>query len=288
MAMNTAERNKKKHLPCRWQWLVAALLLVLVSCDGHDAVTSAPLEVSAGIAGVHTRAEGDKNAGNYEKKGNFETGDLITIRKKTDSESAAVPYVKGTDGWVPEVSTKQILTTGNEVFFASYPSEFNSILSDQSTYTNFWKSNRLTSTATATANRVKFEFSPAAAKITIVVIYEADNSAVEAKVAGAGVCTESGKTGNLQLLLTSDEPKRHTYTGIISTGTSFPYTITVVTSVGGKQETKSYEEVGGNGFTLQAGYEYQYTFTTTSELILSSVVVKEFLSGGTQDVGSAT
>lgn len=251
-------------------------------------MTSAPLEVSAGIAGVHTRAEGDKNAGNYEKKGNFETGDLITIRKKTDSESAAVPYVKGTDGWVPEVSTKQILTTGNEVFFASYPSEFNSILSDQSTYTNFWKSNRLTSTATATANRVKFEFSPAAAKITIVVIYEADNSAVEAKVAGAGVCTESGKTGNLQLLLTSDEPKRHTYTGIISTGTSFPYTITVVTSVGGKQETKSYEEVGGNGFTLQAGYEYQYTFTTTSELILSSVVVKEFLSGGTQDVGSAT
>ena len=46
--------------------------------------------------------------------------------------------------------------------------------------------------------------------------------------------------------------------------------------------------------TLQAGYEYQYTFTATSELILTSVVVKDFVADGSfgtdgeEDAGNAT
>ena len=38
---------------------------------------------------------------------------------------------------------------------------------------------------------------------------------------------------------------------------------------------KSYVE-NDTGLTLKAGTEYQYTFTATSELILNSVVVKDF------------
>lgn len=57
--------------------------------------------------------------------------------------------------------------------------------------------------------------------------------------------------------------------------------------------TRTYKEKGA-GLTLQAGYEYQYTFTATSELILTSVVVKDFAvdgnfgTGGEEDAGNAT
>lgn len=257
------------------------LLALAAGCTRADSLPAVPLEVSADIAGTHTRAI---DATNYEKK-NFEAGDLITIRKTTDA--TAISYKKGTNGWIPATADK-ILTSGGEAFFASYPPEFTSILSDQSTYTNFWQSNRLTSTATATANRVKFTFAPAAAKITIIVIYKVDNTAVSASVTGTNVCTESGKTGSLQLLCTSKESRRHTYTGILNTGVTFPYTISVKTQPsGGVEETKTYKE-NGTSLTLQPGYEYQYTFTATTELILSSIVVKEFTSTDEVDAGPAT
>lgn len=264
--------------------LAAATVLLLAlaaGCTRADSLPAVPLEVSADIAGTHTRAI---DATNYEKK-NFEAGDLITIRKTTAADATAISYKKGTNGWIPATADK-ILTSGGEAFFASYPPEFTSILSDQSTPTNFWQSNRLTSTATATANRVKFTFAPAAAKITIIVIYMVNNTAVSASVTGTNVCTESGKTNSLQLLCTSKESRRHTYTGILNTGATSPYTISVKTQPsGGSVETKTYTDTS---LTLQPGYEYQYTFTATTELILSSIVVKEFTSTDEVDAGPAT
>lgn len=266
--------------------LAAATLLLLAlaaGCTRADSLPAVPLEVSADIAGTHTRAI---DATNYEKK-NFEADDLITIRKATAADATAISYKKGTNGWIPANADK-ILTSGGEAFFASYPPEFTSILSDQSTYTNFWQSNRLTSTATAIANRVKFTFAPAAAKITIIVIYMVNNTALSALVEGTNICSESGKTGSLQLLCTSKEPRRHTYTGILNTDVTFPYTISVKTQPsGGVEETKTYKE-NGTSLTLQPGYEYQYTFTATTELILSSIVVKEFTSTDEVDAGPAT
>lgn len=279
--------ERKRYI--RSYGLAAATLLLLAlaaGCDRADSLPALPLEVSADIAGAHTRAAIDET--NYEKKNNFEAGDLITIRKKDAADATAISYKKGTNGWIPANSTSQILTSGGETFFASYPPDFTSILSDQSNYTNFWQSNRLTSTATATANRVKFTFAPAAAKITIIVIYKVDNAAVSASVTGTNVCTELGKTGSLQLLCTSKEAKRHTYTGILNTGVTFPYTISVITQPsGGAEETKTYTE-NGTSLTLQPGYEYQYTFTATTELILSSIVVKEFTPTNEVDAGPAT
>lgn len=260
------------------------LLALAAGCTRADSLPAVPLEVSADIAGTHTRAI---DATNYEKK-NFEAGDLITIRKATAADATAISYKKGTNGWIPANAANQIVTSGGEAFFASYPPEFTSILSDQSIPTNFWQSNRLTSTATATANRVKFTFAPAAAKITIIVIYMVNNTAVSASVTSTNVCTESGKTNSLQLLCTSKEPRRHTYTGILNTGVTFPYTISVKTQPsGGVEETKTYKEYGAS-LTLQPGYEYQYTFTATTELILSSIVVKEFTSTDEVDAGPAT
>lgn len=265
--------------------LAAATVLLLAlaaGCTRADSLPAVPLEVSADIAGTHTRAI---DATNYEKK-NFEAGDLITIRKATAADATAISYKKGTNGWIPANAANQIVTSGGEAFFASYPPEFTSILSDQSIPTNFWQSNRLTSTATATANRVKFTFAPAAAKITIIVIYMVNNTAVSASVTGTNVCTESGRTGSLQLLCTSKEPRRHTYTGILNTGATSPYTISVKTQPsGGGVETKTYTDTS---LTLQPGYEYQYTFTATTELILSSIVVKEFTSTDEVDAGPAT
>lgn len=279
--------ERKRYIRCYALATAALLLLALAAgCNRADSLPALPLEVSADIAGAHTRATEDKDATNYEKKNNFEAGDLITIRK--ESAADAISYKKGTNGWIPADATSQILTSGGETFFASYPPEFTSILSDQSTYTNFWKSNRLTSTETATANRVRFTFAPAAAKITIIVIYMVENTAVSASVMGTNVCTESGKTNSLQLLCTSREPKRHTYTGILNTGVTVPYTISVMTRPsGGAEETKSYKEED-TSLTLLPGYEYQYTFTATSELILSNIVVKEFTSTAEVDAGPAT
>lgn len=266
------------------------VLLSLTCCDRAGSLPALPLEVSAEIAGAHTRA--DINASNYDKKDRFENGDLIKIRKSTAEESTAITYIKKDNGWAPNVENSQLTTSGGEEFFASYPTEFSAILSDQTSYANFWKSNQLTSTATAKANRVDFTFAPAAARITIIVIYEADNKAVSATVTGSNVCTETGNTNELKLLCTDKELRRHTYTGIINLITptaSSPYTISVTTTVADKTETKTYTDKGNPAITFEAGYEYQYTFTTTTELILSSVTVKEFISTGEPtDIGSAT
>lgn len=281
--------------------LTALLWLSLAGCDRTDSLQPAlPLEVSAEIAGAHTRAMTDEHETDYDKRTNFVVDDEIDINKGSEPTSGAVRYKKNAKGWAPATDGTSITTNGGETFFASYPPEFTAILSDQSTHTNFWKSNRLTSKATATANRVNFQFAPAAARITIIVTYakETTNTAKNAKVTGTDVCTETDKTGELQLLCTSGEATRHTYTGIINpreVTAANPYTISVTSNPGGTgtaDVTQSYTEKGNASgsttFALQPGYEYQYNFTSTSELILSSVTVKDFDPTDETDVGPAT
>lgn len=282
--------------------LTALLWLSLAGCDRTDSPQPAlPLEVSAEIAGAHTRVTTDRDETNYDKRTNFVVGDEININKGTESTKDAVLYTKNAKGWAPATGNSSITTTGGEDFFASYPPKFTAILSDQSIPTNFWLSNRLTSTKKATANRVDFQFAPAAARITIVVTYTegTTNTAISAKITGTDVCTEAGKTGELKLLCTGSDPTRHTYTCIINpievVDTSHPYTISVTSNPGGNgvaDVTQSYTEKGNPSgeapFQLLPGYEYQYNFTSTSELILSSVTVKDFESTTETDVGPAT
>lgn len=283
--------------------LTALLWLSLAGCDRTDSPQPAlPLEVSAEIAGAHTRVEAtDEHATDYDKRTNFVVGDGININKGTESTKDAVLYTKNAKGWAPVDRENQLTTNGTgEDFFASYPPEFTAILSDQSNPTNFWLSNRLTATKKATANHVDFLFAPAAARITIIVTYDKNttNAAKGAKITGTGVCTEAGNTGEINLLCTGSEATRHTYTCIINpieVTASHPYTISVTSNPGGSgtpDVTQSYKDEGktdtGDAFTLLSGHEYQYIFTSTSELILSSVTVKDFVSTDETDVGPAT
>lgn len=283
--------------------LTALLWLSLAGCDRTDSPQPAlPLEVSAEIAGAHTRATTDRDETNYDKRTNFVVDDEININKGSQPTSDVVCYKKNTKGWAPVDRENQLKTDGTgEDFFASYPPDFTAILSDQSTPTYFWLSNRLIATKKATANHVDFLFAPAAARITIIVTYTegTTNEAKGAQIAGTGVCTETGKTDEIQLLCTGSEARRHTYTCIINpmeVTESRPYKISVTSQVKGaeKTETHSYTEKGKpipgetGTFKLLSGHEYQYIFTSTSELILSSVTVKDFDPTDETDVGPAT
>ena len=274
---------KKKYihfiLPC----IVSALCIVPSSCSTQDDdLPALPLEVSADIAGGHTRAGEsveDPHADDYDKN-RFETGDKIHIYKTTDGADKAVGYHKGTNGWIVDNIDTQLLASDGETFTATYPVDFNAILSDQTTPTRFWQSNQLKAEAKATGNRVKFQFAPAAAKITIVVTYKETIEGAAKK-----------KADIVQLLCTSKEKRLHTYTGIFKTGIS-TFTIKVTKKVGGTTTTQIYEEKGaanpdGTAFSLQAGHEYLYTFTSTTELILNSIKVKDFTAEKEVDMGDA-
>lgn len=272
----------------RSQFRLLLLLMagVFASCTQDGAGVATPLEISAEIGNPQTRT-GDSHLSDYDKK-KFVTDDVIKISKG----STDVNYKRTAAGnWTPFVVTAPMTTTGSgETFTATFPNDFSSILANQSTPTNFWKSNRLTATATATGNRVSFSFVPAACKITIIVSFQVDNSSGSAKVTGKGLCSGNATEETITLLKTSEAVRRHTYSGIFSPKAATSYTISVSASALG---TRTYQEKGVD-LTLQAGYEYQYTFTATSELILTSVVVKDFVADGSfgtdgeEDAGNAT
>lgn len=278
-----------KYTGIRSQFRLLLLLMagVFASCTQDGAGVATPLEISAEIGNPQTRVD-DPHLSDYDKK-KFVTDDVIKISK---TGSTDVNYKRtAAGGWTPSVSTTPMTTTGSgETFTATFPNDFSSILANQSTPTNFWKSNRLTATATATGNRVSFSFVPAACKITIIVTFKDSNSAGSATVAGKGLCNGNKTTEEtITLLKTSEAVKRHTYSGIFSPDAATSYLISVTASPFG---TGTYQEKG-NGLTFLAGYEYQYTFTGTNELNLTSVVVTEFLPGfsgtdGEEDAGNAT
>lgn len=270
----------------RFLLLLSVMAVCSVSCTQESAGVALPLDVSAGIGAPHTRAS-DSHASDYDKR-SFVTGDVIKISKGGTS----INYRRTAAGnWTPDADTP-MTTTGSESFTATFPPDFSNIQADQSTPTGFWKSNQLSSVATSTGNYVRFSFAPAACKITVVVIYKADNTATSATVAGKGLSSGNNSSAeSISLLKTSESLRRHTYAGIFSPSASNAYTISVSASVLG---TRTYVEKG-SGLTLRAGYEYQYTFTATDELLLTSVVVKEFTTesgfgdtDGEEDAGNAT
>lgn len=272
------------------------LLCTLVGCSscGRDGVyVPLPLDVSAEVGSVRTRAD-DIHASDYDKR-EFVAGDIIRIAKT--GASSGVNYKRtATGAWTPVDEATPMTTTGGEKFTATFPSDFSGILSDQRTATNFWKSNQLSAAATAQGNRASFTFVPAACKITVIIIYEANNDAQGTTLTGKGLCSGNKSQDESILLLQtngSDNKLRHTYAGIFSPGAAIPYTITMKASTF-DATGKSYVE-NDTGLTLKAGTEYQYTFTATSELILNSVVVKDFAKdpdwNGTDDeenAGNAT
>lgn len=259
---------------------LASACVLLSACTGADEALILPLEVSAEMAVGLTRASAVTEA-DYDKS-SFALDDEISVSLKGSSPSTI--YKKGNSGWLPPSGTDGLATTGNQTYVATYPTTFSEIVESQTTMQSFWQSNQLKSEATATANKVTFSFMPVAAKITIVVTYDAAKTSAGATVVGTGIRTNSSSASEtINLLLTSgSEQLRHSYVGIIYPGTGRTYTISVKNS---GETTQTFTQ---SAISLVAGRNYKYTFSSSNELILTSVIVTPFHDNAEEDGGSAT
>ena len=250
-----------------------------------------PLEVSAEGGNPATRAT-DAHADDYDKR-EFVAGDVIRITDGTNTADYQ-RVVTGTTGtWQPASGQTALTTTGNgsETFTASYPTAFTRILTDQSTATNFWQSNRLTAKGVLDGNKATFSFAPAAAKVTLVVKYGNSDSDKKlpgtASLTGTGIATDVSTSETINAYSASvagTSAQQHTYVAIGKPGSR---TFVIKVQAGDTGETeKSYTEKAAH--TLKAGYNYQYNFTSTNELILNGITVERFVETTETDAGNAT
>lgn len=255
-----------------------ALCFGLTGCSAEQVLDEAhPIEIEATIP-AQTKA----NVASLEKKA-FADEDLITV--SNSGTSAVYKYTNGR--WLPNTETV-LTTTGGETFTASWqPTGFDGIQSNQSTEDNYKKSYALTASATAKANRVEFRFAPAAAKITIVVNYTTESSAGSASIAGNKLLNDTNTGQTINFFPVTNSGKMHTFMGLVFPGTGKEYTITVKSTPENEEQMKTYTQESKE---LKAGYNYTYNFSTDNRslLILNSVTVTEFESGGSTTVGDAT
>lgn len=272
--------------------MIGLLALPLSSCSTEDPIdgdgTPRELIVSAEIASSDANSQTRADASSYEKMA-FAENDQISINNNGGNN---ILYKKSGTRWLP-VNAANVLTVNSsneETFNAFYPYDFASIQSDQTdkgqnTGTNFAESNKLIASekTTATGNSVNFKFAPAFCKMTVIVTYQNDRSEVTATLKGNGVCTAVNSSETIQMLRTTENTaaKTHTFICIFQPGTR-TYTLTVENST---HETGTYS---GSSIEFKAGSNYIYNFTSSDELILNGVTVKEFRKGSTIDVGSAT
>lgn len=282
------KKKKNRILSVSGAALCLFFPVLLAACSQEDALPR-PLEVSAEVGNPATRAT-DAHADDYDKR-EFVAGDVIRITDGTKTADYQ-RVVTGTTGtWQPASGQTALTTTGSETFTASYPTAFTQILIDQRTATNFWKSNRLTATGVLDGNKATFSFAPEAAKVTLVVKYGNSDSDKKlpgtASLEGTGIATGASESQTINAYGASaagTSALQHTYVAIVKPGSR---TFTIKVKAGDTGETeKSYTEKAAH--TLKAGYNYQYNFTSTNELILNGITVERFVETTEQDVGNAT
>lgn len=279
------KKKKNRILSVSGAALCLFFPVLLAACSQEDALPR-PLEVSAEVGSPATRAT-DAHADDYDKR-EFVAGDVIRITDGTKSANYQ-RVVTGTTGtWQPASGQTALTTTGSETFTASYPTAFTRILTDQRTATNFWKSNRLTATGVLDGNKATFSFAPEAAKVTLVVKYGNDSKLPgTASLEGTGIATDVSTSETINAYSASaagTSAQQHTYVAIVKPGSR---TFVIKVKAGNSGETeKSYTEKAAH--TLKAGYNYQYNFTSTNELILNGITVERFVETTEQDAGNAT
>lgn len=279
------KKKKNRILSVSGAALCLFFPVLLAACSQEDALPR-PLEVSAEVGNPATRAT-DAHADDYDKR-EFVAGDVIRITDGTKSANYQ-RVVTGTTGtWQPASGQTALTTTGSETFTASYPTAFTRILTDQRTATNFWQSNRLAATGVLDGNKATFSFAPEAAKVTLVVKYGNDSKLPgTASLEGTGIATDVSTSETINAYSASaagTSAQQHTYVAIVKPG-SRTFTIKVKASDTGETE-KSYTEKTAH--TLKAGYNYQYNFTSTNELILNGITVERFVETTETDAGNAT
>lgn len=282
------KKKKNRILSASGAALCLFFPVLLAACSQEDALPR-PLEVSAEVGSPATRAT-DAHADDYDKR-EFVAGDVIRITDGTNTADYQ-RVVTGTTGtWQPASGQTALTTTGSETFTASYPTAFTRILTDQRTATNFWKSNRLTAKGVLDGNKATFSFAPEAAKVTLVVKYGNSDSDKKfpgtASLEGTGIATDVSTSETINAYGASaagTSALQHTYVAIVKPGSR---TFVIKVKAGDTGETeKSYTEKAAH--TLKAGYNYQYNFTSTNELILNGITVERFVETTEQDAGNAT
>ena len=284
------KKKKNRILSVSGAALCLFFPVLLAACSQEDALPR-PLEVSAEVGSPATRAT-DAHADDYDKR-EFVAGDVIRITNGTNTADYQ-RVVAGTTGtWQPASGQTALTTTGSssETFTASYPTAFTRILTDQRTATNFWKSNRLTAKGVLDGNKATFSFAPEAAKVTLVVKYGNSDSDKKlpgtASLEGTGIATDVSTSETINAYSASaagTSAQQHTYVAIVKPGSR---TFVIKVKAGDTGETeKSYTEKAAH--TLKAGYNYQYNFTSTNELILNGITVERFVETTEQDAGNAT
>lgn len=263
-------------------------LLALLACLYLPACTSGeeeigegrPLEVMAEISSTFTTRAEDPHKGDYDKS-KFVADDQIKISK--GSTNAIYQYSETSSYWKLAASQTPLTTTGDETFEAVFPSDFNGILADQTTYTKFWQSNKLVSEKQATGNLVNFQFAPAFAKVTIIVEYTTTPTSYTPKssVMGNAIISASGGSQTINLLYLGNEGNTYTYTGIINTAT----TTTTITITAPMQNGNS-GSFTDDERTFESAKNYTYNFTSNNNLILNGVTVKDFKTAANGESGS--
>lgn len=282
------KKKKNRILSVSGAALCLFFPVLLAACSREDALPR-PLEVSAEVGNPATRAT-DAHADDYNKR-EFVAGDVIRITDGTKSADYQ-RVVTGTTGtWQPASGQTALTTTGSETFTASYPTAFTRILTDQRTATNFWQSNKLTAKGVLDGNKATFSFAPAAAKVTLVVKYGNKDSDKKlpgtASLEGTGIATDVSTSETINAYGASaagTSALQHTYVAIVKPG-SRTFVIKVKAGDSGETEKKYTEKAA---HTLKAGYNYQYNFTSTNELILNGITVERFVETTEQDAGNAT
>lgn len=261
-------------------------LLALLACLYLPACTSGeeeigegrPLEVMAEISSTFTTRATDPHENDYDKS-KFVADDQIKISKV--GTSANYKYSAASSYWQLADGQTALTTTGNETFEAVFPSDFNGILADQTTYTKFWQSNKLVSEKQATGNLVNFQFAPAFAKVTIIVEYTTTPTSYTPKssVMGNAIISASSGSQTIDLLYLGNEENTYTYTGIINTTTT---TITITAPMlNGNSGSFADDER-----TFESAQNYIYNFTSNNNLILNGVTVKDFKTATNGESGS--
>ena len=282
------KKKKNRILSVSGAALCLFFPVLLAACSQEDALPR-PLEVSAEVGNPATRAT-DAHADDYDKR-EFVAGDVIRITDGTKSANYQ-RVVTGTTGtWQPASGQSALTTTGSETFTASYPTAFTRILADQHTAINFWQSNRLTAKGVLDGNKATFSFAPEAAKVTLVVKYGNNDSDKKlpgtASLEGTGIATDVSTSETINAYGASaagTSALQHTYVAIVKPG-SRTFVIKVKAGDSGETEKKYTDKAA---HTLKAGYNYQYNFTSTNELILNGITVERFVETTETDVGNAT
>ena len=283
------KKKKNRILSVSGAALCLCFPVLLAACSQEDALPR-PLEVSAEVGNPATRAAADSHADDYDKR-EFVAGDVIRITDGTKSADYQ-RVVTGTTGtWQPASGQTALTTTGSETFTASYPTAFIRILADQHTAINFWQSNRLTAKGVLDGNKATFSFAPEAAKVTLVVKYGNNDSDKKlpgtASLEGTGIATDVSTSETINAYGASaagTSALQHTYVAIVKPG-SRTFVIKVKAGDSGETEKKYTDKAA---HTLKAGYNCQYNFTSTNELILNGITVERFVETTETDVGNAT